>query len=224
MLHTRVRLRCAECLRHRMVRQAKPLDALRYPVSHPIPGGQDAHDAVPRGGHTGGAGRVWQSLVGGAFGDLSAPFPKCALNPSKEPSGGWQPPPPPIAGVGVSAWMPLANAEGRCPLPSSVWTRHRAVDCCLKLAAPLGLLPPTLVLSLNPFPPLAAVPSGRCPGSPGLAYPYCDRWGAPLGKRRSPVPRDAALCRCPGGKPTRSLGGLDNLEKCTGSQCLILNA
>ena len=27
------------------------------------------------------------------------------------------------------------------------------VDCCQKLAAPIGLLPRTLVLSLQPFPP-----------------------------------------------------------------------
>ena len=32
--------------------------------------------------------------------------------------------------------------------------------------------------------------------------------GAPLGKRRSPVPRGAALCRCPGGKPPCNFGRL----------------
>ena len=32
--------------------------------------------------------------------------------------------------------------------------------------------------------------------------------GAPLGKRQSPVPRGAALCRCPGGKPPCNFGRL----------------
>ena len=32
--------------------------------------------------------------------------------------------------------------------------------------------------------------------------------GGPLGKRRSPVPRGAALCRCPGGKPPCIFGRL----------------
>ena len=41
-------------------------------------------------------------------------------------------------------------------------------------------------------------------------------------QRRSPVPRGAALCRCTGGKPTRGLGGLDDLGKSMGSQSLVL--
>ena len=37
--------------------------------------------------------------------------------------------------------------------------------------------------------------------TPFLRRAQCDQRGAPLGKRRRPVPRGAALCRCPGGKP-----------------------
>ena len=37
------------------------------------------------------------------------------------------------------------------------------MDCCLKLAAPIGLSPLTLALSLNSFPPQAAVPIGLSP-------------------------------------------------------------
>ena len=42
---------------------------------------------------------------------------------------------------------------------------------------------------------------------PPIRRAQCDRRGAPLGKRGSPVPRGAALCRCPGGKPPCNLGG-----------------
>ena len=41
---------------------------------------------------------------------------------------------------------------------------------------------------------------------PGMCE--CDLRGAPLGKRRSPVPRGAALCRCPRGKPSYIFGRL----------------
>ena len=43
---------------------------------------------------------------------------------------------------------------------------------------------------------------------PPIRRAQCDRRGASLGKRRSPVPRGAALCRCPGGKPPCNFGRL----------------
>ena len=44
------------------------------------------------------------------------------------------------------------------------------MGCCQKLAAPVGLSPLTLVLSLHPFSPSAAVPIGLSPPS-ALALP-----------------------------------------------------
>ena len=41
-----------------------------------------------------------------------------------------------------------------------------AVDCCLELAAPIGLSPLTLVLSLNPLPPQVAPIALPLPGLP----------------------------------------------------------
>ena len=43
---------------------------------------------------------------------------------------------------------------------------------------------------------------------PPIRRAQCDWRGAPLGKRRSPVPRGAALCRCPAGKPPCNFGRL----------------
>ena len=43
-------------------------------------------------------------------------------------------------------------------------------------------------------------------GGPALRRAQCDRRGAPLRKRRSPVPWDAALCRSPRGMPNRVFG------------------
>ena len=47
-------------------------------------------------------------------------------------------------------------------LGGEVW-HDACVDCCLKLAALIGLSPLAFVLSLNPFPPQAAVPIGLTP-------------------------------------------------------------
>ena len=59
----------------------------------------------------------------------------------------------------------------------------------------------------NPFIPCNLRP--KCLKTGGVYPPYttCSMRpeGAPLGKRRSPVPRGAALCRCPGGKPPCNL-------------------
>ena len=62
----------------------------------------------------------------------------------------------------------------------------------------------------NPFIPCNLRPKYLKTGGfyPPIRRAQCDRRGASLGKRRSPVPRGAALCRCPGGKPPCNFGRL----------------
>ena len=62
----------------------------------------------------------------------------------------------------------------------------------------------------NPFIPCNLRPKYLNTGGvyPPIRRAQCDRRGAPLGKRQSPVPRGAALCRCPGGKPSCNFGRL----------------
>ena len=62
----------------------------------------------------------------------------------------------------------------------------------------------------NPFIPCTLRPKYLKTGGvyPPIRRAQCDRRGASLGKRRSPVPRGAALCRCPGGKPPCNFGRL----------------
>ena len=62
----------------------------------------------------------------------------------------------------------------------------------------------------NPFIPCNLRPKYLKTGGvyPPIRRAQCDRRGAPLGKRGSPVPRGAALCRCPGGKPPCNFGRL----------------
>ena len=62
----------------------------------------------------------------------------------------------------------------------------------------------------NPFIPCNLRPKYLNTGGvyPPIRRAQCDRRGAPLGKRRSPVPRGAALCRCPAGKPPCNFGRL----------------
>ena len=62
----------------------------------------------------------------------------------------------------------------------------------------------------NPFIPCNLRPKYLKTGGvyPPIRRAQCDRRGASLGKRRSPVPRGAALSRCPGGKPPCNFGRL----------------
>ena len=61
----------------------------------------------------------------------------------------------------------------------------------------------------NPFIPCNLRPKYLNTGGvyPPIRRAQCDRRGAPLGKRQSPVPRGAALCRCPGASHPAILGG-----------------
>ena len=61
----------------------------------------------------------------------------------------------------------------------------------------------------NPFIPCNLRPKYLKTGGvyPPIRHAQCDRRGAPLGKRGSPVPRGAALCRCPGASHPAILGG-----------------